>query len=147
MSVFAPSYLNSKILRLVIDHVFMPMPMLPRMLPRRQKEQKTNVALCDSLIDADFLQFLPPSEGPLWMQMTKMIKLVRRAAKAPFSEGDLQRVLSDTVSYRTATTKSVITNSPDEGNNGTDYPERQLKHHDVDLVGRGRGRLIGSSVM
>jgi hypothetical protein len=67
------------------------------MLPCRQKEQKTNVALCDSLIDAaqDFLQFLPPSEGPLWMQMIKMIKLVRRAAKAPFSEGDLQRVLSD----------------------------------------------------
>ena len=95
MSVFAPDYLNSKTLRLVVDHVFM--PMLPRILPRRQKEQKTNVALCDSLIDAaqDFLQFLPLSEGPLWMQMIKMIKLARRAAKAPFNEGDLQRVLSD----------------------------------------------------
>ena len=95
MSVFAPGYLNSEVLRLVIDHVFM--PMLPRELPPRQKEQKTDVALCDSLIDAaqDFLQFLPPLEGPLWMQMIKMIKLARRAAKAPFKEGDLQRVLSD----------------------------------------------------
>ena len=53
--------------------------------------------VCDSLIDAaqDFLQFLPPSEGPLWIQVIKMTKLARRAAKAPFNEGDLQRVLLD----------------------------------------------------
>src|SRR5260221_8492073 len=95
MSVFAPGHLNSKYLRLVIDHVFM--PVLPRILPRRQKERKTNLALCDSLIDAaqDFLQFLPPSEGPLWMQMIKMIKLASRAVKSPFNEGDLRHVLSD----------------------------------------------------
>jgi len=96
MSVFAPSYLNSKILRLVIDHVFMP-PKLPQEYPGKRKERKTNVALCNSLIEAaqDFLQFLPPSEGPLWMQMIKMIELARRAAKAPFNKVDLQRVLSD----------------------------------------------------
>ncbi len=29
----------------------------------------------------------------------------------------------------------------------TYYPERQLKHHDVELVGRGRGRPMRSSVM
>jgi len=96
MSDFAPSYLNSENLRLVIDHVFMP-PKLPRVHPGRQKEQKTNVALCNSLIEAaqDFFQFLPPSEGPLWMQMIKMMELARCAAKSPFNEVDLQRVLSD----------------------------------------------------
>jgi hypothetical protein len=100
MSAFAPGYLNSRILPLVIDHVFM--PMLPQILPRRQEsqkeqERKTNVALCDSLVDAaqDFLQFLPPSEGPLWMQMITMIKLARHAVKAPFNDSDLQRVFSD----------------------------------------------------
>ena len=96
MSDFAPGYLNSENLRLVIDHVFMP-PKLPQGHPGRQKVQKTNVALCNSLIDAarDFLQFLPPSEGPLWLQMIKMMELARRAAIAPFNEVDLQRVLSD----------------------------------------------------
>ena len=96
MSDFAPDYLNSEILRLVIDHVIMP-PKLPQIHPGEQKEQKTNVALCHGLIEAaqDFLQFLPPAEGPLWMQMIKMMELARRAAKAPFSEVDLQRVLSD----------------------------------------------------
>jgi len=96
MSDFASGYLDSEILRLVIDHVFMP-PKLPRVHPGRQEEQKTNVALCNSLIEAaqDFLQFLPPSEGPLWLQMIKMMELARRAAKAPFNKVDLQRVLSD----------------------------------------------------
>lgn len=96
MSDFAPAYLNSKILRLVIRHVFMP-PKLPCIRPGNRKERKTNVALCDSLIDAaqNFLQFLPPSEGPSWMQMIKMMELARRAAKAPFNEVDLKRVFSD----------------------------------------------------
>jgi hypothetical protein len=96
MSVFASDYPDSEILRLVIDHVFMP-PKLPQIHPGKQKEQETNVALCNSLIEAaqDFLQFLPPSEGPLWMQMIKMMELARRAAKFPFDAIDLQRVLSD----------------------------------------------------
>ena len=96
MSVFAPGYLTPKILRLVIDHVFMP-PKLPRMYPGKRKERKTNTALCNSLIEAaqDFLRYLPPSEGPLWMKMIKAMELTRRAAKAPFNEADLQHVLSD----------------------------------------------------
>src|SRR5438445_595235 len=96
MSVFAPGYLNSEILHLVIDHVFVP-PKLPQKYPGRRKEQKMNVALCNSLIEAaqDFLQFLPPSEGPVWMQMIKVMELACRAAKSPFNEVDLQRVLSD----------------------------------------------------
>ena len=96
MSIFAPNNLNSEILRSVIDHVFLPLK-LPQAHPGEQKEQKTNVALCDSLIEAaqNFLQLLPPAEGPLWMQMIKMMELARRAAKAPFNEVDLQRVLSD----------------------------------------------------
>ena len=96
MSVFAPGYLDSENLRLVIDHVFMP-PKLPQIHPSRWKERKTNVVLCNSLIEAaqDFLQFLPPSQRPLWMQMIKMMELARRAVNAPFNEVDLQRVLSD----------------------------------------------------
>jgi hypothetical protein len=55
------------------------------------------MTLCDNLIEAaqDFLQFLPPSEGPLWIQMIKMMELARRAEKAPFNVVDLQRVFSD----------------------------------------------------
>ena len=98
MSVFAPAPddLNSEILRSVIDHVFMP-PKLPQIHPDKQREQKTKVALCNSLMEAaqDFLHFLPPAEGPLWMQMIRMIELARRAANAPLNEVDLQRVLSD----------------------------------------------------
>ena len=96
MSVFTTDYLNSEILRLVIDHVFMP-PKLPQIHPGRRKERKMNVALCNSLMEAaqDFVQFLSPSEGPLCMQMIKMIDLVRRAAKVPFNQVGLQRVLSD----------------------------------------------------
>jgi hypothetical protein len=60
-------------------------------------EGETNVALCDSLIDAaqQFLQILPSSESPLWMQMIKMIQSARRAAKLPLKDVELQRVLSD----------------------------------------------------
>jgi hypothetical protein len=51
---------DSDILRSVIDHVFMP-PKLPQAGPGEQAEQKTNVALCNSIIDAarDFLHDLP----------------------------------------------------------------------------------------
>ena len=96
MSDPAPGYLDPEILRLVVDHVFMP-PKLPQMHPGRRKERETDMALCNCLIEAaqDFLQFLPPSEGSLWVQMIKMIELARRATAAPFNEADLQRVLSD----------------------------------------------------
>jgi hypothetical protein len=97
MSTLAPDfYLNSKILRSVVDHVFMP-PELPQSHPGKRKERKMNVALCNSLIKAaqEFLQFLPASESPLWMHMIKMMELAGRAAKTPFQEVDLQRTLSD----------------------------------------------------
>jgi hypothetical protein len=97
MSTFNPDYLNSKILRSVIDHVFLPPTPLPQSHPGKRKERKINMALCNSLIQAaqDFLQFLPDSESPLWMHMIKMMKLARHAAKAPFKAVDLQRTLSD----------------------------------------------------
>lgn len=92
----APDNLESKILRLVVEHVFMP-PKLPRIYPDKWEEQQTNVSLCNNLIEAaqGFLQFLPPSESPLWTQMIKMMGLARRAAEAPLNEVDLQHVLSD----------------------------------------------------
>jgi hypothetical protein len=97
MSILAPSF-DHKTFRSVIDHVFMP-PLLPQSYPDRQEERKMNVALCDSIINAaqDFLEFLPPSETPLWMRMIKMIELTRRSETAPFTKVDLQRVLSEMV--------------------------------------------------
>ena len=88
--------LDFDILRSVIEHVFMP-PKLPQRGPDEETERKTNVALCDSLIEAaqDFLQIIPSSESPLWKHMIKMIQLARRAAKAPLKTADLQYALSD----------------------------------------------------
>jgi hypothetical protein len=85
---------DSSILTSVIEHVFMP-PMLPQAHSSEEMERETNVALCTSLIDAaqDFLQILPPSQGPMWLHMIKMMELARRAANVPFEENDLQRVL------------------------------------------------------
>jgi hypothetical protein len=86
---------DSRPLRLVIDHVFMP-PRLPQEDPGEQIEQEMNVALCSSLIDAarEFLQTIPPSEHPLWMHMIKMMDVVHRAAISPFQEVDLQQELA-----------------------------------------------------
>jgi len=96
MSVPSTDNLDSDILRSVIEHVFMP-PKLPQMGPDEETVRETNVALCNSLIEAahDFLKVLPSSESPLWMHMIKMMELARRAAKAPLKEDDLQRVLLD----------------------------------------------------
>ena len=96
MSIHPTDHLYSSILILVVEHVFMP-PKLPQYHPGEETERKTNVALCDVLIDAaqQFLQILPPSESPLWMQMIKMMQLARRAAKVPLKDVELQRVLSD----------------------------------------------------
>ena len=96
MSIHPTDHLDSSILTSVVEHVFMP-PKLPQKHPGKETERETNVALCDSLIDAakQFLQILPFSERPLWMQMIKMIQSARRAAKVPLKVVELQRVLSD----------------------------------------------------
>jgi len=90
------AHVDSNILRSVIEHVFMP-PELPQAHPGNRTESKTNEALCVNLIRAarDFLQSLPPSQSPSWVNMIKMMDLVRRAAKAPFKEDELLRTLSD----------------------------------------------------
>jgi hypothetical protein len=84
------------VLRLVVEHVFMP-PKLPQKDPGEQIEREMNVVLCDNLIGAarDFLQDIPSSQRPLWDHMIKMMDLARRAAKVPFEEAGLRRVLSD----------------------------------------------------
>jgi hypothetical protein len=97
MSIHPTDNLGSSILTSVVEHVFMP-PKLPQVHPGKETERETNVALCDSLIDAaqQFLQILPsPERSPLWMQMIKMIQSARRAAKVPLKDVELQRVLSD----------------------------------------------------
>jgi hypothetical protein len=96
MSIYAADQLDSSILTSVVEHVFMP-PKLPQEYPGKETERETNVALCDNLIDAaqQFLQILPSSESPLWMQMIKMIQSARRAAKLPLKDVELQRVLLD----------------------------------------------------
>ena len=95
MSVPTANQLDTDILHSVIEHVFMP-PKLPQVGPDQETEQLTNVALCNCLIEAahDFLQILPASESPLWMQMIRMMELVRRAARAPLKGYELQSALS-----------------------------------------------------
>jgi hypothetical protein len=96
MSIPTTDNLDPDILRSVVEHVFMP-PKLPQRHPGEETERETNVALCNSLIEAaqDFLVNLPPSESASWMYMIKMMELARRAASAPWKDGDLQRALSD----------------------------------------------------
>jgi hypothetical protein len=96
MSAPTTDNLDSDTLRSVIEHVFLP-PKLPQMHPGKEAERKTNVALCDSLIEAAqaFLETIPSSETSLWIHMIKMMEWARRAAKIPFKENGLRRVLSD----------------------------------------------------
>jgi hypothetical protein len=91
-----PSHDSDSILNMVVEHVFMP-PNLPQQHPGEQIEQKTNVALCDYLIEAaqDFLQNFLPSQSPSWTSMIRTMELVRSAAVAPFKEVDLQCMFSD----------------------------------------------------
>jgi len=86
---------DSDILHSVIEHVFLP-PRLPQAGPSEEMEHKTNVALCNSLVEAarDFLQNVTSSQRPLWTHVIKMMELARRAAKVPFEEADLQHVFS-----------------------------------------------------
>ena len=97
MSVPTTDNLDSDILRSVVEHVFMP-PKLPQRGPDEETERKTNVALCNSLIEAaqDFMKTLPSTECLLWIHMIKMMKLARRTTKhAPLKEDDLQCMLSN----------------------------------------------------
>jgi hypothetical protein len=96
MSIITADNFDSDSLRLVVDHVFLP-PKLPQKDPGEYVEQRMNVALCNSLVEAaqHFLQEVPPSQCPLWTQMIKMMKLAHRAAQVPFEEADLQRVFSN----------------------------------------------------
>ena len=90
-----PSHGPDPLLHSIIQHVFLP-PKLPQEDPGEDIQQKTNVALCNNLIEAaqKFLQSLPASESPLWIRMIKTLELVRLAATVPFNVADLQRVLS-----------------------------------------------------
>jgi hypothetical protein len=96
MSILAADNTDSDSLRLVVDHVFMP-PELPQKDPGEQIEQRMNVALCNSLVEAaqHFLQNVPSLQRPLWTQMIKMMELAHRAAQIPFEEADLMRTFSD----------------------------------------------------
>ena len=88
--------LDSHILRSVVEHVFMP-PKLPQEDPDDPIKQRTNVALCDNLLEAArrFLSDVPSSQRSLWEHMIKMMELARRVADAPLDEADLQDVLSN----------------------------------------------------
>lgn len=96
MSILPAEDPNFDVLRLVVEHVFMP-PQLPQKDPGEQIEREINVALCDNLIEAAkaFLQNIPPSQHPLWEKMIKMMGLARRAAEVPFEEAELGGVLSE----------------------------------------------------
>jgi len=82
-------------LRSVVEHVFMP-PKLPQEHPGEQMEQRTNVALCDKLLEAarEFFQYVPTSQRSLWKHMIKMMELARGTAKVPLEEASLQHVFS-----------------------------------------------------
>ena len=87
---------DSHILRSVVKHVFMP-PKLPQEDPGDQMNQKTNLVLCDNLLEAaqDFLSDVPSSQISLWKQMIKMMELALRAVEAPLDEAGLQHVFSN----------------------------------------------------
>jgi hypothetical protein len=95
MSVATIHDLDPNIFHSLIEHIFMP-PKLPQKHPGDETERRTNIALCDSLIEAakDFLQVIPSSKSPLWMHVIKMMEMARHAAETPLSTDDLQRALS-----------------------------------------------------
>jgi hypothetical protein len=95
MSTLIADNPDSHILRSVVEHVFMP-PKLPQKDLGDQIEQRTNILLCDNLLEAarDFLPDVPSSQTSLWMNMIKMMELARRAVEVPLEEADLQHVFS-----------------------------------------------------
>jgi hypothetical protein len=96
MSILIANNPDYHILRSVVEHVFMP-PKLPQEDPGDQIKQRTDVALCDNLLEVarDFLPDVPSSQCSLWMHMIKMMELVRRAIEVPLEEAGLQRVFSN----------------------------------------------------
>ncbi|KAF8492811.1 hypothetical protein F5888DRAFT_1795530 [Russula emetica] len=96
MSILIANNPDSLILRSVVDHVFMP-PKLPQEDPGDQVKQRTDVALCDNLLEVarDFLPDVPSSQCSLWMHMIKMIKLARCAVEVPLEEASLQNVFTN----------------------------------------------------
>lgn len=95
MSILIANNPDTHILRSVVEHVFLP-PKLPQEDPGDQIEQRTNVVLCDNLLEAarDFLPDVPTSQISLWMHMIKMIELAGFAAELPLGEAGLQHVFS-----------------------------------------------------
>ena len=95
MSTLISSNPDYHFLRSVVEHVFMP-PKLPQEDPGDQITQKTNVALCDNLLEAarDFLPEVPPSQRSLWMHMIKMMELAR-AVEVSLEEDGLQHIFSN----------------------------------------------------
>jgi len=87
---------DSHILRSIVEHVFMP-PKLPQEDPGDQIARRTNLALCDNLLEAarDFLPDVPTSQSSLWMHMIKMMELAHRAVEVPVDETGLQHVFSN----------------------------------------------------
>jgi hypothetical protein len=87
---------DSHILRSIVEHVFMP-PKLPQECPGDLIEHRTNIALCDNLLEAarGFLPDVPSSQISLWMHMIKMMELAHRAVEVPLDEAGLQHVFSN----------------------------------------------------
>ena len=96
MSTPSANNSDSHILRSVVKHVFMP-PKLPQEDPGDQIEQRTNLVLCDNLLEAarDFLSDVPSSQISLWMHMIKMMELAHLAVEVPLDEAGLQHVFSN----------------------------------------------------
>ena len=98
MSILIANNPDYRILRSVVEHVFMP-PKLPQEDPGDQIKQRTDVALCDNLLEVarDFLRVpdVPSSQCPLWIHMIKMMELARRAVEVPLEEVGLQDIFSN----------------------------------------------------
>ncbi len=96
MSILIANNPDYRILRSVVEHVFMP-PKLPQEDPGDQIKQRTDVALCDNLLEVarDFLPDVPSSQHSLWMHMIKMVELARRAVEVPLEEAGLQDIFSN----------------------------------------------------
>ena len=95
MSILLVNNSDSHVLRSVVEHVFMP-PKLSQEDPGDQIEQRTNLVLCDNLLEAarNFLPDVPSSQISLWTHMINMMELCRRAVEAPLGEAGLQDVFS-----------------------------------------------------
>ena len=96
MSILIADNSDSHILRSVVEHVFMP-PKLPQEDPGDQIKHKTDVTLCNNLLEVarKFLPHVPSSQYSLWMHMIKMMEMVCRAVEVPLEEAGLQHVFSN----------------------------------------------------